>query len=257
MLSEKPWRAEAVTQFIAGLFICLCFGMLVALVLHQANVGGFRELDDFGMIVVGTLSKQGATWALIGIFLWQHGMNWRDPFGFRGPQLKRALLAGVALAFLILPVVWLLQVLSADLLTRVGWVPEPQTAVTLFKETKNWLELAYLALFAIVIAPVAEEFLFRGILYPFVKQLGSPRYALFGINAIFALIHFDLGTLLPLFALALALTWLYEKTDNLLAPITAHAMFNAINLVVLYFGEQINQLIQHGFQLLYHFLHPA
>ena len=34
---------------------------------------------------------------------------------------------------------------------------------------------------------------------------------------------------LALFVLALALTWLYDRTDNLLVPITAHALFNAAN----------------------------
>jgi len=43
------------------------------------------------------------------------------------------------------------------------------------------------------------------------------------------LIHLNAPTFVPLFALALALTWLYERTDNLLAPITAHALFNAAN----------------------------
>ena len=38
---------------------------------------------------------------------------------------------------------------------------------------------------------------------------------------------------MPLFVLALVLTWLYEKTDSLLAPIAAHALFNAANLVLL------------------------
>ena len=33
--------------------------------------------------------------------------------------------------------------------------------------------------------------------------------------------------------LALALTWLYELTDNLLAPILVHALFNAANLAML------------------------
>src|SRR5450759_3774056 len=94
--------------------------------------------------------------------------------------------------------------------------------------------------FAVLLAPVAEEFIFRGMLYPFVKQLGSPRYALFGISAIFALIHLDAGTLVPLFVLALALTWLYEKTDNLLAPITAHALFNAANLVLFFFAQNFS-----------------
>ena len=57
--------------------------------------------------------------------------------------------------------------------------------------------------------------------------------AWFGVSALFALIHVNLPTFVPLFALALALTWLYERTDNLLAPIIAHALFNAANFAVL------------------------
>jgi membrane protease YdiL (CAAX protease family) len=47
----------------------------------------------------------------------------------------------------------------------------------------------------------------------------------------------DAATLVPLFVLALALTWLYERTDNLLAPIMAHSLFNIANLVVLCFAK--------------------
>ena len=84
-----------------------------------------------------------------------------------------------------------------------------------------------------MLAPVAEEFIFRGMLYPFVKQLGWPRLALFGTSFVFAAIHMDAAIFVPLFVLALALTWLYEFTDNLLAPIAAHSLFNTANLVIL------------------------
>ena len=84
-------------------------------------------------------------------------------------------------------------------------------------------------------AAVAEEFLFRGVLFPFVKQLGFPKSAWLGVSALFAAIHFDAATFVPLLAFALALTWLYEKTGNLLAPIFAHSVFNAANLVILIF----------------------
>ncbi len=93
--------------------------------------------------------------------------------------------------------------------------------------------IVYLGVFAVVIAPVAEEFIFRGMLFPFVKQLGFPKLAWFGVSALFALIHLNAPTFVPLFVFALALTWLYEWTDNLLAPITAHALFNAANFAVL------------------------
>jgi membrane protease YdiL (CAAX protease family) len=74
-------------------------------------------------------------------------------------------------------------------------------------------------------------------LYPLVKQLGRPRLAWFGVSFLFALIHWDAAAFVALFLLALALTWLYEKTDNLLVPITAHAFFNAVNLILLCFFQ--------------------
>jgi hypothetical protein len=126
-----------------------------------------------------------------------------------------------------------LQQVSAVVLTKLGWPPEDQMAVTLLANTKSWWMRIYLGVFAVALAPVAEEFIFRGMLYPFVKQLGWPRLAWIGVSFAFALIHDDAATFVPLFVLALALTWLYERTDNLLAPITAHSLFNAANLVIL------------------------
>ena len=85
-----------------------------------------------------------------------------------------------------------------------------------------------------MLAPVAEEFIFRGVLFPFVKQLGYPKLAWFGVSFLFALIHVNAPTLVPLFVLALVLTWLYQKTDCLLAPIAAHSLFNTANLIILF-----------------------
>jgi len=125
-------------------------------------------------------------------------------------------------------------------LNKIGWPVEDQRAVELLLAAKSIWAQGYFVLFAVVIAPVAEEFIFRGMLYPFIKQLGSPRAALFGVSAIFAGVHLDAGTFVPLFALALLLTWLYEKTDCLLAPIAAHSLFNAANLVALHFLPRLN-----------------
>ena len=55
---------------------------------------------------------------------------------------------------------------------------------------------------------------------------------------------------MPLFVLALALTWLYEKTDNLLAPIAAHSLFNAANLVVLFFAQNFHAVKMNEFELI-------
>jgi membrane protease YdiL (CAAX protease family) len=233
MLSEKPWRLDAVILFFAAIFGCFCLSMIANEFLRKAGVAAFQQPESPGVIVIGTFGFQGVVWMLMPVFLHHHRERWSDAIGLRGPKLKRALGFGALAALLILPAAWLLQNLSINLLTHFGWKADDQLAVSLFKKVpSNGLRI-YLGLFAVVIAPVAEEFTFRGMLYPMIKQLGFPRLALFGVSLLFAAIHFDVATFVPLFILALWLTWLYEKMDNLLAPIAAHATFNAVNLIVL------------------------
>ncbi len=231
-------------QFCGAQLFCFCLGLMMVGLLQKAGLAAFRPPDGFGAVLLGTLGFQGAAWPLILFFLWQHQSGWREAFGFRGPQLPRALLLALLVVILLLPVALGLQQISAVALTKLGWHPEDQLAVTLLAGTKSWWLRVYLGVFAVVLAPVAEEFIFRGMLYPFVKQLGWPRLAWFGVSFAFALIHDDAATFVPLFVLALALTWLYEKTDNLLAPIAAHSLFNATNLVLLHFEEPANRFLQ-------------
>jgi len=94
--------------------------------------------------------------------------------------------------------------------------------------------LLFFVLMAVAVAPIAEEFLFRGILYPSIKQIGFPKLAAVGTALLFALIHVNLLTFASLTAVALVLIVLYEKTDNLLAPIIAHAIFNASNVAMIF-----------------------
>lgn len=233
MLSEKPWRGENVIQFCAALFISFCLAAAVAGLLQKFGVVGFKHPESFGNVLLGTLSFQGVAWALIFPFLRQHQLNWREAFGFRDPRWKHALGLALMIGLLVLPFAWLLQKASVIALEKMGGAPADETAVQLLVGANSrWLRV-YLGVFAVAIAPVAEEFIFRGMLFPFIKQLGFPKLAWFGVSFLFALIHLNAAAFVSLFVLALALTWLYEKTDNLIAPITMHTVFNAANLVVL------------------------
>jgi membrane protease YdiL (CAAX protease family) len=187
---------------------------------------------------MGTLSFQGATWILMGFFFRYHHVDWREELGLKNKHLPRALFLALALVVIILFVAFPLQYVSVTLMNKMGWTPKDEMAVTLLTNASSPAAQIYLVFFAVVLAPVAEEFIFRGVLFPFLKQLGLVRTAWIGVNLLFAAIHGDVAIFLPLFVLSLALTWLYEKTDNLLAPMFAHGLFNAINLVILKFASQ-------------------
>lgn len=191
--------------------------------------------------VLATLSLDGSFLLVIFVFLRMERITWADAFGFKTPGLGRALFLGIIIALCFLPIGLLLRYLSDTVLQYFNVQTQDQQAVETLKNSVPGWGRAYLVFFAIVVAPVAEESFFRGILYPFIKQSGFPRGALWGSSFAFALIHQDVPTFIPLMVLALCLAVLYEKTNNLLACITAHSVFNAANVILLWITSSINQ----------------
>jgi len=239
MSSAKSWRIEAVIFFLAAQALCWFSGNLLIVVLHKAHVSGFKDLETgFGPVLIATLSLQGATWILMPIFFGLQNIRMRDGLGLAKKKLFLAPLLAVGALIIILPAAEALQWASMRLMDKIHLKYQTETAVSLFTGATSRPEQIYLGIFAVVIAPVAEEFIFRGVLFTFIKQLGFPKIAWIGVSLLFAFIHADVAIFIPLFVLALALTWLYEMTDSLAAPIATHALFNAANLVLLAYGSQ-------------------
>ena len=166
-------------QLCAAQIVCLCLGIVTGGLLHKLGVTGFKQDESFGSILVGTLSFQGAAWLLIPFFLRKHQVGWRAAFGFCGPRLNRALLTAFGFTVVVLPVVLLLQGGSVHVLEKLGWPSEDQAAVKLLTNAQSVGTTVYLGVFAVVLAPVAEEFIFRGMLFPFIKQFRSPELVAF------------------------------------------------------------------------------
>ena len=180
--------------------------------------------------IVSLLCFQGAALAFLWRFVREHGVGWSGLFGFANDR-KRAMASGILVAIIFLPVGLGLKQLTSLVLAGFGIDAKEQTAVEMLSRAGP-IELAALFVAAVVLAPLAEEFLFRGVLYPVIKQAGYPKLALWVTSVLFAVIHVNLVTLLPLLVLAIVLVQLYEQTDNLLAPIMAHTTFNVLNFAV-------------------------
>lgn len=213
-------------RLVLGIFFCLCIGTLLA-----ALVRGKVDPEappSITRIIISALTFQGAAIVLTWRFLRENQATWATGFGFKNNGLK-AIGLGVLLIGVFLPVGWSLQMLSIKTMQHFGWEPAEQLALTALRNSGTTPQFIVLGIATIFLAPLAEELLFRGVLYPAVKQRGYPRAALWGTSALFAAIHFNVAIFVPLLLLAVLLVWLYEKTDNLLAPIAAHVTFNAIN----------------------------
>jgi len=114
------------------------------------------------------------------------------------------------------------------LLEALGLEVAPQAAEQALGLVEPWV--AVLAI--VILAPIAEELFFRGVVFnAFLRERG-PRMAYIGSAAMFALIHLSIVALLPIFLLGLALAWVYDRTGNLLAPIAMHAVVNGISVTI-------------------------
>lgn len=248
LVLHKPWELERFTRRFTALLVCFYLGSTLGW--FAESVAGKGPIGNpIWRTIIATLCFQGTAMVLTQRFVREHRISWSEAFGFRR-DWKMAVLYGVLVAFSFLPFAWLLNQGSSWVLDRFNFKTEVQTAILALKESHAIWERCVIAVITVLLAPVAEEIGFRGILYPAIKQAGFPRLAWLGTSLLFAVIHVNLPSLIPLFLLALALVWLYEHTDNLLAPIAAHATFNALNFCATTFERQIVQFLQSlGIQL--------
>ena len=213
MLSEKSWKPDAVLRLLIGLFACMSLGVLATGLVAPEGTPRSGETRLL-LFVVGSLSVHVGGLVVVFFFLREHGIGWAAAFGFASPRLGRTLLLAVLAVAVSLPLAWVLGDLAARAMKSVHLEPVVQQAVQVVQSSVDWNERIIFGVVIIVLAPVVEELVFRGILYPTIKQRGFPRLALWGTSLLFAVIHANAMTFLPFTSLAVVLVLLYEATDN-------------------------------------------
>lgn len=237
MLSHRPWSTETVLWLFIFLLQALAVVALVSMVLTpfveslpEPAAGMLKQLP-------GTILFHASTLALIAWFLKKNSLSWADAFGLRNGKAYRIVPIAVIAMMVVFPFNLTLMWISQQVMEWWALEPVTQETVRIVRETTAVWQRAILGSVAIVMAPLVEELLFRGLLYPSIKQAGYPGLALFGTSLVFGAIHGNMMTFLPLVFFAVVLAFLYEYTDNLLTPIITHASFNAANFGWLLFEQ--------------------
>ncbi len=81
---------------------------------------------------------------------------------------------------------------------------------------------------SVLIAPIVEETLFRGLLFGSLANRFSAILAAIVSSAIFAVLHGQLNVMIYTFCLGLILCWLYKRSGSILPGILLHLLNNVI-----------------------------
>jgi membrane protease YdiL (CAAX protease family) len=167
-------------------------------------------------------------------FLQLRGFHVGALAGFSRISFLRTLSTGAVLLFFAYPLI-----LWSDVLTQrlFGGGSSRQSIVESFSGSRSLDQRIVIIVFAIAIAPVIEEFLFRFFLYNVIKRFFGRLAGIIFTALLFAAAHAHFPSFVPLFVLGSCFAIAYEWSGSILVAMTMHSLFNSLTLTALAFPE--------------------
>jgi len=230
---DRAWSAVPFPAWAGvGLFLALQLTALVAAVglsaAMDADAGGeaSAEAPVSPVLMLAHVVPLAVGLAALRAF----GPRAHRTVGVRAGGVGTGLRLGVVAFAAILPVCVAALIVSVGALRLVEGPVETHPLLETVQETQEPWTLVLVGVQAIVLAPVVEEFLYRGVLLWALLRGTGPVAALVASSALFAVVHAPAEPqgVVPLFFLGMALAYVAYRTRSLVAPIVAHALFNAL-----------------------------
>jgi membrane protease YdiL (CAAX protease family) len=224
-LPPERYRGPSVLLLLA---IVIVLTNLIAL--PFASDAAALLLGEGELSLLGTLVILVSTQAALLAVTWYFVVRPRTLVGVPvpGPDTPAAVRSGIVWGLGGWFAATLVSALVVLVFGALGIDAAPQAAEQALSQIDPWL--AILAL--VIIAPIAEEVFFRGVVFNAWLREGGRRAAYVGSSVLFGVIHLNLVAFVPIVVLGLILAWVYERSRNLVAPIVVHAVFNGINVAV-------------------------
>ena len=167
-------------------------------------------------------------------FLRLRGFDVGSLGGFYRISFLRTLSTGAILLFFAYPLI-----LWSDIITQrlFGGGSSRQNIVEFFSGSPTLEQRIMIIVFAIAVAPVIEEFLFRFFLYNVIKRYFGRLVGVAFSALLFAAAHAHFPSFVPLFVLGSCFAIAYEWSGSILVAMTMHSLFNSLTLTALAFPE--------------------
>lgn len=159
--------------------------------------------------------------------LFQKG-KWQD-LGLRRTSLgdigRYGILGGFLLTVMVLLMGYVLKYFQPDL--------QPQSIEEMLRSAGQLPEFIAIIIAGVVLAPIAEEIFYRGMIYGLFRKYLGTTWGAVGAGLLFGLAHWDLWRALPLAVGGAALCYIYEKSGSILVSMVAHGVWNGVMCILI------------------------
>ncbi len=233
------------------LYLCLIppfilFGPIPVIVLIAGRL--MADLQEWQSAFLGNLIYCIGSVVVIAVILfmaWACFARRLKGFGLNIRSVHKDFIA----AFVNLLAVWPLMMAAITLTMLIGKLffgPDYEISqheqLEMISVYSQWQIRIMVFIVAVVIAPVLEEMIFRGLFQTVIRSLLETRssgikgrynawIAIFISSVLFSMVHGNVPHWPALFLLGLCLGYAYEKSGSLFRPIFIHAFFNAMTVI--------------------------
>lgn len=227
------WRSLLLTALLlVALVVGIAFALLVIRTAHVPLGDPRHPSLTWGVVAGQILLYVPVIGTLVAFLPWVAQRPLAD-LGLRPPG-PREITFGVTGGVVMLIVTLIVAGIQYALLH----LKTEQLPVQLLARAHDPALIAGFALLAIVVAPFAEEFVFRGFVFNALRRYLPVAAAMVLSAALFGLAHADMSAFAPLWAGGIVLAWVYWRSGSLTCSMIAHATFNTVQVVLIVFAHQ-------------------
>lgn len=243
-VEKKPFHIRAL--FVIAFTTWVFFGFMLAQALIRALLWvlyhgfsiSFKSVNETLFSTVGGIVIYALAIAIVIGVPWlikKHRTSLKDLGIQRFPSWLDMLLAPAgAVAYIILTTI--ISTLAAMLLTFVDYSQVQETGFSNLAMQSEYT-LAFLSL--VIVAPIAEELLFRGYLFGKLRKHAPLWVSILITSLLFAVVHFQWNVSIDVFALSIILCLLRVWSGSLWPSILLHMLKNGVAFYFLFINPSI------------------
>jgi len=226
-LTAYVWPTKSASALLVlTLALNLVAGFAARSVLKVAWGAPIETLAVGAILLLSYAVQLGTLWVVAR----RHGYRLTESVGLRGVTS---------------PVAWFGSALAAAATVRVFALLYSAFMISTGLKLQGWdsspmryfapgpLGSALLVLIVVVVAPIVEEMVFRGVVLTSIRARWGDTVAIGASSFVFAAMHISLFSFLPIFAVAVVLSALFIKSKSLWVSIACHSAFNGVGVVFL------------------------
>ncbi len=216
-------------SFFIGLIISIVLYIIQA-VFHLASYSSYLHISSHSLsILLQLIVALGVFLATYFFIIKKNHLSVKE-FGFK-PISFIKLFAYVALGFVMTFAAWI--AVAPFIIVFLPGVDLAQSQ-DIFQKDMTFLAQILMIVYAIIVGPLVEEVIFRGVLLPTLSNKVNLYFGVIVSTLVWSLLHFQLNVIIFTFIFGIILSYQYIYSKSLWTSYLTHVLKNSMAVIAIY-----------------------